>query len=161
VQERLNDVELIAGETAALAIAASDPDGDPISLFAQQVGGIDVPRGAVIVDRHDGTGDFTWPTRPEDVGDHVLRVAAFDEGGGEVWQDVRIRVVPRHVAASCAGDCSGDGLVTLDELVTAVTIALGTAPASHCPAGDANGDAAVTVEELLPAVRHALDGCPQ
>lgn len=60
----------------------------------------------------------------------------------------------------CPGDCDGDGQVTVDEIVTAVNIALGTAPLTQCPAADDNGDGNVTVDELVRAVSAALNGCP-
>jgi len=47
----------------------------------------------VMADHHDGTATLTWETRPEHAGTTVVRVAAFDEGGDEVWQDVTITVV--------------------------------------------------------------------
>lgn len=62
-------------------------------------------------------------------------------------------------ASTCAGDCDGDGIVTVDEIVTAVNIALGAQPGASCGAADVNGDANVTVEELVAAVNAALIGC--
>jgi hypothetical protein len=59
----------------------------------------------------------------------------------------------------CPGDCNGDGQVTVDEIVTAVSIALGNVPLTQCPAADDNGDGSVTVDELLRAVSAALAGC--
>ena len=60
---------------------------------------------------------------------------------------------------ACAGDCDGDGTVTVNELVTAVTIALGTAALSTCTAVDANGDGTVIIDELVAAVSSALIEC--
>lgn len=60
---------------------------------------------------------------------------------------------------ACAGDCGGDGTVDIGELITAVNIALGSAPVSSCAAADANGDGAVVVNELIGAVNVALNGC--
>lgn len=60
----------------------------------------------------------------------------------------------------CTGDCGADGVVTVNELVTMVTIALGTAPVSACAAGDDDGDGRVAVNELVAAVGHILTGCP-
>jgi cytochrome c peroxidase len=60
----------------------------------------------------------------------------------------------------CHGDCSYDGEVTVDELITAVNIALGTAPLAGCVVGDVNGDGEVTIDELLGAVNNTLAGCP-
>ncbi len=68
--------------------------------------------------------------------------------------------VPSH-ALRCAGDCDGDGAVTVEELVTAVAIALGEQSGSRCLAVDGNGDEQVTVDEIVRAVRVALEGCPQ
>lgn len=59
----------------------------------------------------------------------------------------------------CAGDCAGDGAVTVDDLLKAVNVALGTSPVTLCTAADGNGDGAVTINELLAAVNRALDGC--
>ncbi|MBI4515811.1 MAG: M4 family metallopeptidase [Deltaproteobacteria bacterium] len=59
----------------------------------------------------------------------------------------------------CIGDCSGDGEVTVDELVKGVNIALGLAPLGDCPWLDTNADGEVTVDELVAAVNAALGGC--
>jgi hypothetical protein len=59
----------------------------------------------------------------------------------------------------CVGDCNGDRLVTIDELVRGVNIALGNLPVDECPASDRNGDRRVTVEELIAAVNNTLLGC--
>jgi Tol biopolymer transport system component len=66
---------------------------------------------------------------------------------------------PTGVSAPCGGDCSADGAVTVDEILTMVNIALGNAAASACRAGDVSGDAEITVDEILVAVNHALVGC--
>jgi len=59
----------------------------------------------------------------------------------------------------CAGDCDGDGRVGIDEIVTAVRIALGLASPDRCVAVDGNGDATVVVAELIRSIGNALDGC--
>lgn len=58
----------------------------------------------------------------------------------------------------CDGDCSGDGAVTVDEVLACVNMALGTG--NECPACDTDGDQAVTVNEIITAVSMALNGCP-
>jgi pimeloyl-ACP methyl ester carboxylesterase len=63
------------------------------------------------------------------------------------------------VTASCAGDCGGDGQVTIDELITMVNIALGTKPVSECSVGDTSGDGDITIDEIIQAVNRALNGC--
>ncbi len=55
-------------------------------------------------------------------------------------------------------DCSGDGAVSIAELIIGVTIAVGTQPIAACPAADVNGDGQVTIDELILAITAALDG---
>ena len=62
-------------------------------------------------------------------------------------------------AWACVGDCNGDGMVTISEIITAVNIALGSAPISDCGAVDTNGDKMVTINELVAAVNNALSSC--
>jgi hypothetical protein len=51
-------------------------------------------------------------------------------------------------------------LVTVNEILTMVNIALGNAPLLNCEAADANHDGQITVDEILTAVNNALNGCP-
>lgn len=60
----------------------------------------------------------------------------------------------------CPADCSYDGAVTVDEIVRAVNVALGTGSLAWCLPADASGEGDVTIEELLRAVGASLDGCP-
>lgn len=60
----------------------------------------------------------------------------------------------------CVGDCAENGGVTVDDLVKAVNIALGSALLETCIPADANQDGDVQVNELVLAVVNALDGCP-
>jgi hypothetical protein len=173
--------EVVAGRTLSFTLTASDPEADPSSFVAQVKDGTDVPPGSQITDHHDGTATFRWPTRPEDVATYTLRVAAFDEGGGEIFHDISISVVP-HVDQApsptptppsplvCTGDCNSNGTVNVAELVTGVSIALGTQPASVCGAFDCHNAVAtpglrtpeppVAVDCLIRAVNNALSGCP-
>ncbi len=59
----------------------------------------------------------------------------------------------------CAGDCSGDGIVTVDEILRGVTIALGGEDLFACAAYDLDGSASVTVDELTDALDAVLNGC--
>jgi hypothetical protein len=63
------------------------------------------------------------------------------------------------LTVSCAGDCGGDGQVTIDELITMVNIALGSVPVSSCSVGDTSGDGDITIDEIIQAVNRALNGC--
>lgn len=67
---------------------------------------------------------------------------------------------PARAALLCAGDCGGDGPVTVDDLVGMITIALEAAPLSGCVAGDSDHDGLIRVDEILAAVHVALRGCP-
>jgi hypothetical protein len=69
--------------------------------------------------------------------------------------------MPRlSAAAVCEGDCDGDGVVNISELMTGVNILLDDRLASTCTATDGNGDGVTAVYEIIAAVRRALDGCP-
>jgi cysteine-rich repeat protein len=59
----------------------------------------------------------------------------------------------------CAGDCDGSGMVTINELIICVNIALGSAQVSACTACDVNGDGSVEINELIQAVNSDLCGC--
>jgi hypothetical protein len=70
-------------------------------------------------------------------------------------------VAPHAVGARevCAGNCDSGGTVTVDEIITLVNIALGSAPPSACPAGIPPGrDVDITL--IVEAVGNALaEGC--
>jgi hypothetical protein len=61
--------------------------------------------------------------------------------------------------ASCAGDCDENGTVTLNELVTLVSIALDSMPIEACGAGNPDGNRAIDLTEIVTAVNRALRGC--
>jgi hypothetical protein len=59
----------------------------------------------------------------------------------------------------CTGDCSDNGRVTVDEMVTGVRIALGNLTVGACEEFDMNGDTRVGVSELVRAINVLLYGC--
>lgn len=61
----------------------------------------------------------------------------------------------------CPGDCDGDNVVGVGELVVQVRIALGDERVEACPAGDEDHNGVVEIDELVSAVQRALNGCPQ
>lgn len=69
--------------------------------------------------------------------------------------------VLRFAAArsACPGDCCADGAVTVDELVTAVAIALGTASPATCASLDVDADGQIGIHELVLGVGAGLAGC--
>jgi len=87
------------------------------------------------------------------IGAYTKTVSGNDEQGAAY---VFVLLTP---TPSCAGDCNGDGQVTVDEILTMVNIALGNANISTCLAGDANHDGQITIDEILTAVNNALNGC--
>ena len=62
-------------------------------------------------------------------------------------------------AVSCPGDCDGNGTVAVNELISAVNIALGSTSVTACAACDTNRDGIVSIGELVSAVNKALTGC--
>lgn len=58
-----------------------------------------------------------------------------------------------------AGACNADGRVAINELVLAVSIALGNAAIDQCANVDTNRDGSVSIAELVTAVGRALNGC--
>lgn len=72
---------------------------------------------------------------------------------------VAVSATPTAVSP-CVGDCDGSNAVTVDEIVRAVAIALGTVGVEACRRVDRDEDGAVTVDEVLAAVNLALQGCP-
>lgn len=70
-------------------------------------------------------------------------------------------VAPTRTPAHCAGDCDGNGVVTIEELVRLVVIALEEASVSSCPLFEELGSSLVTIDYIIRAVNAALLGCPQ
>jgi len=61
--------------------------------------------------------------------------------------------------AVCIGDCSGTDSVAVNNLLTLVNIALGTAEPATCPDGGLPVGGNVTVAVIIQAVNNALNGC--
>ncbi len=61
--------------------------------------------------------------------------------------------------AQCAGDCNGDGAVSIDELVTGVSISLDARKLTRCRLFDRDRNGRVSVDELISAVNTALVDC--
>jgi hypothetical protein len=71
--------------------------------------------------------------------------------------DTPTRVPPSTTPTpSITGDCNQDGLVTVDEVVTGVNVALDRLDVSRCEAIDGNDDGRVNINELVAAVRETL-----
>jgi len=62
----------------------------------------------------------------------------------------------------CVGDCNFNGIVSIDELIRGVNIALGSSQVSDCLALECEGPGPVLppINCLIQAVNNALNGCP-
>ena len=101
-----------------------------------------------------GAIELTVPVRAHGRGERTVQLAAesLDRRDSD-----RATLV---CSGTCPGDCNEDGTVTVDELTTAVAIALGERPMTDCPAADIDGDLGVAVDELTLALGATLNGCP-
>jgi len=133
--------------TVNLRIADGAPSSIPLQIF----------------DQTDDAG-----TKPEfgallSIGDRVAIDQTCEGDCSDAVDRSRVTVEDAQVdveaVATCVGDCSQDGTVTVDELVRGVNIALGKAELSQCPQFDANSDGEVAVNELVTAVNNALNWC--
>ena len=94
-------------------------------------------------------------------GDHKRDIASANADDGTV----SVLLNTTTPAQSCAGDCNGNGQVSVDEVITLVNITFGSvctvggAQVSTCTAGDLNGDQQITIDEIVVAVNKALNGC--
>ena len=60
--------------------------------------------------------------------------------------------------AACVGDCDGNGVVAINELILGVNIVLAIRPDTACPAF-ANSQGMVDIAQLITGVNNTLDGC--
>jgi hypothetical protein len=63
-----------------------------------------------------------------------------------------------YPAPPCTGDCDGNGIVAINELILGVNIALDHQPVSACPAC-ASPEGVVDIAQLVKGVNNALNGC--
>lgn len=82
--------------------------------------------------------------------------SATNAGGNQVPANCQDGEV--IVQTNLPGDCNGDGVVTIDELILGVNIALNLRPVADCPAFDTDFSGSVSVGELIAAVNVALRG---
>ncbi len=137
VSDRINLV--LAGDLVPL------PDGDIIDcMFTINPGAVPGNSTALTFEAAGGS----------DAEFHDYALAGID---GAV---VITGVPPTPGASVCTGDCNGDGQVSVDEILSLVSNALGLQQRSICSAGDRNGDGEITIDEILIAIHNALNGCP-
>ncbi len=67
--------------------------------------------------------------------------------------------LPASARAACVGDCNGDAIITVNEIVLGVNIALGSDDISACSVFDTDNTQAVEIYELIASVGNLLNGC--
>ncbi len=157
------DVSTTMGTAVAVTLAATDADADPLTL-------------RIVSQPGHGTAGLsgaqaTYFPEPDFTGSDSFTFAAWDGSTDSNLGTVSVLVtsvtatptptpMPTATPKPCVGDCDGDGVVTVAEIILGVNIALGNLPLTQCPALDTGGDGQVTVDEILQAVNVALNGCP-
>jgi hypothetical protein len=121
--------------------------GAPFSCYALECGDKSSAAGGGLV------GAFTF-VHLDTVGDVAVTAQLFADGTLPT-----VAECPANPPAGCAGDCGGDGEVTVDEIIILVNIALGSAQPSACPSGIPAGTE-VDITLIVKAVGFALNACP-
>jgi hypothetical protein len=62
-------------------------------------------------------------------------------------------------AQSCVGDCNGDSVVAVSEVIVGVNIDLGTSALATCASFDVDHNSSVDITEIVQAVANAVCGC--
>ncbi len=137
---------LVTATIDAVTLQVTTHAGDSAEQVAAKVAAAIIEDGTLAP---AGVGALAFGSRVVSTGP-VSGVASTDPG-------VSFTVVAPPGA--CVGDCDSSGDVTVDELLTMVNIALGSADISACMAGDTNHDGSITINEILAAVNKALNGC--
>ena len=143
----------LAGYTMGMQVSASDPNENPVTIelegFWYQEDSLQPP---TIPPSWDGgnPGLLTWAPTEADTGNWVCAFSASDGCGCGDAQQVVI-----HVHESLCGDCSGDELIDLADVVYLITYLYkqGPAPEPECM-GDANCDGLVDVGDVVLLVNY-------
>ncbi len=147
---------VVTGTATARVLNANGLDGNNVGPFAAA----GTPFTCTALRHGDAVGaclasTFTALGQPT-TGDIVMTTLLCAQPGSVVTPTPTPTAPP---APACVGDCTGDGQVTVNELVVMVNIGLEQMAVRTCPAGDANHDDAITVNEIVAGVSNALNGC--
>jgi len=149
--------------------ADADLDVQLISIN-NVVGGSQCHQQAVIL-VNSGTGQFSDVSGLWGFFNTFSRRTEFVDVTGEGYADLLVAGLrndtPTRLFRSrwdlfppaCVGDCGGDSGVTVDEVIRAVNILLGTQPIMNCRRGDEDVNGEITCAEVNRAVNNALMGC--
>jgi hypothetical protein len=155
--------------SAPTSLVAADLDGDGVLdlMTTDNFGSFEFDNSiSVLAGRGDGTFDEREPFE--------VNVAPIDAVAVDLNDDRKPDVVTANMESNdlsvllnladgpefiCAGDCDGDEVVSVADLITAVDLSRRSVAPDECHDADVNGDGFVTVDELVRAVRRALTGC--
>jgi hypothetical protein len=149
-------------------------DGDGIGVFGQRFSGAPpAPAGTEFRVNSATAGDQAYPAvcatasggfvvawDSRGAGVDAIVAQRYDSGGSPLGPEIHVNSDTVRPLGPCPGDCDGSMLVSIDELVRGVNIALARRPVADCTAFDGNASDTVTVDELVTAVRAAVEGCP-
>lgn len=134
-----------------VAVLVGNGDGTfmPAQTFDVDIG----PFGIV-------TADFNRDQKPDLASTNIEadNVSVLVNTGGAI-----VPTATPTPPAQCVGDCSGNHVVTVNEIIAMVNITLDPVghPVSECPEGDADHSGTITVNEIIAAVNNALNNsCP-
>ncbi|MFI5398393.1 MAG: hypothetical protein ACHQ9S_22905 [Candidatus Binatia bacterium] len=68
---------------------------------------------------------------------------------------------PDAIGTCCTGDCNNNGVVTVDEILTVINIALMNTDPSACPAATYRDGGFVSIQNAMDSVNLSLVGCRQ
>ena len=89
-------VQTIEGIQVSFTVTATDPDFDPVQLFATGL-----PAGATFIDQGSGTGDFDWTPGSGDLGSHLVLFTGRDTNGASDTDTTVIVVDPAAGTGAC------------------------------------------------------------
>lgn len=152
--QRFSTSRQVAGRLAR-PLAAIDTSEPARSIFSVNVAG--TLGGRTEVASYGGGMHALAFERHRDRATNRVTTAAIDvHRAGERVSGDRLVLPP----PPCAGDCDGDGDVSIDELITSVGIAIGQAAVDGCRGADHDGDGLIGIHELVASVSASLAGCP-
>jgi hypothetical protein len=102
--------------------------------------------------------NLEFRVRPGGAGEFPLALSVNQASNGPVALAL-VAVGAKAAGAGCAGDCDGDGEVSVAELIEVVNIALRAGSVGACASVDRNGDGVVSIAEVIGAVSAGLAGC--
>ena len=131
-----SDRRALLSEGFSFTVSATDPDADPITLFAELDDLAGLPSNAAFIpDRTQPRASFTWfDFTPDVVGEHTLRVGGFDGRGGEAVNAVRLTVCRAFVDSASPAT---------------IVAAIFDPPPPACGSADTNGDGAISAADLV------------